>query len=273
MKKDIIKIFLMFMFGSLLVACSSEVMDLSETEYFTEYGETISTKASDYLENDDEDFLKNIKIENVPKNEKGKGYPAVGEYEMVLKNDDEEQAIKVIVKDTIAPSFVTIADNYEVEFGKQLDVKKFNDIATDLSEMFIALDDFSVDYKKAGEYNAVLSAVDKWDNKTEKEITIIVKPEKKKEPEKKSNSSTNKKNTNTSSNKSSSKKTSGKETTSKPQTTNPEHSKDTVYWTPNGKSYHTTKNCPTLSRSKTILNGSLSKAKSAGKNDPCDRCH
>ena len=43
-----------------------------------------------------------------------------------------------------------------------------------------------------------------------------------------------------------------------------------VYWTPNGKSYHTTDNCPTLSRSKTILSGTISES---GKYDPCDRCH
>ncbi len=43
-----------------------------------------------------------------------------------------------------------------------------------------------------------------------------------------------------------------------------------VYWTPNGKSYHTTKGCSTLSRSKTILEGTLEES---GKNDPCDRCH
>lgn len=43
-----------------------------------------------------------------------------------------------------------------------------------------------------------------------------------------------------------------------------------VYWTPNGKSYHSTKNCPTLSRSTTILSGTLSES---GKTDPCDKCH
>lgn len=43
-----------------------------------------------------------------------------------------------------------------------------------------------------------------------------------------------------------------------------------VYWTPNGKSYHTTKSCSTLSRSKTINSGTQSQS---GKNDPCDRCH
>lgn len=48
------------------------------------------------------------------------------------------------------------------------------------------------------------------------------------------------------------------------------NSSSTVYWTPNGKSYHTTKNCPTLSRSKTILEGTIEES---GKYDPCDRCH
>ncbi len=43
-----------------------------------------------------------------------------------------------------------------------------------------------------------------------------------------------------------------------------------VYWTPNGNGYHTTKGCSTLSRSKTILEGTIQES---GKNDPCDRCH
>ena len=51
---------------------------------------------------------------------------------------------------------------------------------------------------------------------------------------------------------------------------NPEPSSDIVYWTPKGKSYHTTKSCPTLSRSKTILSGTQAES---GKSDPCDRCH
>lgn len=42
-----------------------------------------------------------------------------------------------------------------------------------------------------------------------------------------------------------------------------------VYWTPRGKSYHSTPNCRTLSRSKTILKGTISES---GKNDPCDIC-
>lgn len=38
-----------------------------------------------------------------------------------------------------------------------------------------------------------------------------------------------------------------------------------VYWTPNGKSYHITKSCSTLSRSKTILEGTLQES---NKSDP-----
>lgn len=69
------------------------------------------------------------------------------------------------------------------------------------------------------------------------------------------------------------------DTTSKPDnsnattetTTNPSmESTEVVYWTPKGKSYHTTKGCSALARSKTILSGTISES---GKYDPCDRCH
>ncbi len=43
-----------------------------------------------------------------------------------------------------------------------------------------------------------------------------------------------------------------------------------VYWTPKGGSYHIRKSCPTLSRSKTILEGTIQES---GKSDPCDKCH
>ncbi|MEG1416845.1 MAG: MBL fold metallo-hydrolase [Clostridium sp.] len=45
---------------------------------------------------------------------------------------------------------------------------------------------------------------------------------------------------------------------------------ETVYWTPNGKSYHSTNTCSTLSRSKVINSGTLSQS---GKSDPCDKCN
>ncbi len=45
-----------------------------------------------------------------------------------------------------------------------------------------------------------------------------------------------------------------------------------VYWTPNGKSYHNSHDCVTLKRSKTVNQGSLNDALSAGKTDPCNVC-
>lgn len=45
-----------------------------------------------------------------------------------------------------------------------------------------------------------------------------------------------------------------------------------MYWAPNRKSYHYSKNCKTLKRSKVILQGSLKEALQNGKKDPCDIC-
>ena len=44
----------------------------------------------------------------------------------------------------------------------------------------------------------------------------------------------------------------------------------TVYWVPSGEVYHSTKNCPTLSRSRTIYKGSKS---SCPKSRPCKVCY
>lgn len=46
----------------------------------------------------------------------------------------------------------------------------------------------------------------------------------------------------------------------------------TVYVTPSGKSYHKTKSCTTLKRSKVINAVTLSQAKAQGKSDPCNIC-
>lgn len=50
----------------------------------------------------------------------------------------------------------------------------------------------------------------------------------------------------------------------------PQNNSGTVYWTPSGKVYHSTRNCPTLKRSRIIKSGSLS---SCPKKKPCKICH
>lgn len=46
----------------------------------------------------------------------------------------------------------------------------------------------------------------------------------------------------------------------------------TVYWVPDGKSYHFSRSCPSLSRSDEIERGTLQEARAAGKKDPCNNC-
>ena len=45
-----------------------------------------------------------------------------------------------------------------------------------------------------------------------------------------------------------------------------------VYVTPNGKSYHYSKDCTALKRSSSILGMSLNEAINKGKSDPCNLC-
>lgn len=45
-----------------------------------------------------------------------------------------------------------------------------------------------------------------------------------------------------------------------------------VYYTPKGHSYHYSRNCRTLKRSKTVLSGKLSDVIRMGKSDPCNVC-
>lgn len=65
------------------------------------------------------------------------------------------------------------------------------------------------------------------------------------------------------------KETAAKEEETQPAFNSNDSSNTHVYWTPKGKSYHSSTGCPTLSRSKTIYEGTIEES---GKYDPCDRC-
>ena len=199
MRKNISRGILFILTMMVLMGCSKEKMELKSKSLIVEYGNTISNKAKDYLKND-ADFLKNIKVENLPKNEKDKEYPSVGEYEIILKNDNQEEVVKVSVKDTVAPEFKDLKEKYEIEYGSKIDLKQFS--ATDLSKTEISLDDSKVNYKKSGTYKATVIAKDESNNEAKKDINIIVKAEKK-DNTPKSSSSSSKKPSSSSNNKSS----------------------------------------------------------------------
>ncbi|MBQ8509146.1 MAG: hypothetical protein IJ493_04480 [Clostridia bacterium] len=58
------------------------------------------------------------------------------------------------------------------------------------------------------------------------------------------------------------------ETTAAPS----QSTENVVYWVKNGEVWHLRENCPSLSRSKDILSGSVSDAMNAGKERVCKRC-
>ena len=201
MKRKIVVSLMILMFP-MLVGCQKETMTLKIDSVTVEYGSSISVKAEDYLKNE-KDFLDKVEVAVNAENEKDKKYPPKGEYELLLKHDDNIEKVKVIVKDTIAPK-LEIKDKYTIEYNSKLDQKELK--ANDLSKTEISLDDSKVNYKKAGMYKAVVIAKDSSDNETKKEIEIVVKEEKKETPTKKSNSNGSTTRNNTSSSSSSSKK-------------------------------------------------------------------
>ena len=176
MKRKIVVSLMILMFP-MLVGCQKETMTLKIDSVTVEYGSSISVKAEDYLKNE-KDFLDKVEVAVNAENEKDKKYPPKGEYELLLKHDDNIEKVKVIVKDTIAPKL-------EVKDNSKLDQKELK--ATDLSKTTITLDDSKVNYKKAGTYKATVIAKDESNNETKKEIEIVVKEEKKETPTKKSN--------------------------------------------------------------------------------------
>ena len=201
MKRKIVVSLMILMFP-MLVGCQKETMTLKIDSVTVEYGSSISVKAEDYLKNE-KDFLDKVEVAVNAENENDKTYPPKGEYELLLKHDDNIEKVKVIVKDTIAPK-LEIKDKYTIEYNSKLDQKELK--ATDLSKTTVTLDDSKVNYKKTGTYKATVIAKDESNNETKKEIEIVVKEEKKETTTKKSNSNGSTTRNNTSSSSSSSKK-------------------------------------------------------------------
>ena len=196
--------------GSMVITgCTKEEMKLKQDSYTIEYGSTIQNDVKTYLDNTD-DFIKKTNLSGIPENETEKEYPAIGEYELTLKNGNQESKVKIIVTDTVAPTFKDAKENYEVEYGKSFDVKNIK--AEDLSNIEYTLDDSNVNYKKVGTYDATVTAKDSSGNEAKQNIKIKVKEEKKETTNTSSSSSssnTNKPSTSTSGSSSSSSNSSG----------------------------------------------------------------
>lgn len=128
------------------------------------------------------EIKKETKITSNLKNEDQKEYPAIGTYAINIKYQDQKFKKKIIVKDTITPTF---NETNKVSFEEGTENYDYNKeiSATDLTTVDIQYDISSLDIKTPGDYKIKAIATDTSGNKTEKEITVHItkKPEPKKE--------------------------------------------------------------------------------------------
>lgn len=159
------------------VKANASDLKLKKDSVDVEYGKTISTSPEDYLDlskiKDKEAYLKDVTVTKDTKLEKGKKYEALGDYEVVIKDKEDEAIVKVTVKDTTKPKFNKV-DKIETFKGEKVNYKKFVK-AKDLQKVKLAFDDKEVKLSKTGKYVLKVTATDLSDNKAEKEIKVIVK--------------------------------------------------------------------------------------------------
>ena len=169
--------------GGIYYLTREEKIELSlknKKEILVEYGNTVQYSFDDLIQTKDidKDKLKEIKketkITDNLKNEDQKDYPAIGNYTINIKYQDQKLKKKVIVKDTTAPVFNEIN---EVSFEEGTENYDFNQEikATDLSNIDLQYDLSSLDINKAGDYQIKVFAKDSSGNQAEKEITVHVK--------------------------------------------------------------------------------------------------
>jgi hypothetical protein len=136
-------------------------------EYTLELGEKLEKK--DVLLNieEDADTIKQSDIDKINKSE-------VGEYELVSNLDGDKEIIKIVVKDTKAPTLelrnITIYNDEKID-GKSDFIKSCKDASGEATTTLKT----KIDYSKLGKQEIVIEAVDKYGNKTEKKATLTIK--------------------------------------------------------------------------------------------------
>ena len=159
------------------VKANASDLKLKDKEVEVEYGKAVSTNPEDYLDlekvKDKDTYLKEVTVTKDTKLEKGKKYEALGDYEVVIKDKEDEATVKVTVKDTTKPKFNKV-DKIETFKGEKVNYKKFVK-AKDLQKVKLDFDDKEVKLSKTGKYVLKVTATDLSDNKAEKEIKVIVK--------------------------------------------------------------------------------------------------
>lgn len=136
-------------------------------EFYLELGNKLQKK--DILLNykEDKDSLSQSEIDKINKKE-------VGEYELKVKINGEEESVKIIIKDTKAPELklknVTIYDDEKVS-GKNAFIVSAKDASGEVKTTLKT----EIDYKKIGTQKITIEAEDKYGNKVEKTANLTIK--------------------------------------------------------------------------------------------------
>ena len=136
-------------------------------EFNLELGNKLQKK--DILLNykEDKDSLSQSEIDKINKKE-------VGEYELKVKINGEEEIVKIIIKDTKAPELklknVTIYDDEKVS-GKDAFIVSAKDASGEVKTNLKT----EIDYKKIGTQKITIEAKDKYGNKVEKTANLTIK--------------------------------------------------------------------------------------------------
>ena len=162
---------------------------LTSTDIVIEYGNQFNPKPEDILKTNDRDVLRSAKVHKPSlRYVQSKDYPEVGNYRLrinyIQKRKSQSKEFGLRVVDTKAPELVISEEGFSlVESSEEPDYTKLVTVK-DLSEVEIVVQDESVDYQKAGDYEIQVSAIDKHGNQTTKPTKLnITRPERIAAPE------------------------------------------------------------------------------------------
>ena len=172
----------------LFTGCATnDHLTLKENERTFEYGEAVSADPADYLKETDKAILDAVEVsveqegtlieEQELRSTDEKGNPLdmlnVGEYDLHLRYEEEEETVHLVVTDTTAPEWVDFPKTLRLEKGSEKEALREHFQCKDLSKCSISIEG-DYDLSKAGNYTITVIAKDASDNQISKECKLTV---------------------------------------------------------------------------------------------------
>lgn len=172
----------------LFTGCATnDHLTLKENERTFEYGEAVSADPADYLKETDKAILDAVEVsveqegtlieEQELRSTDEKGNPLdvlnVGEYDLHLRYEEEEETVHLVITDTTAPEWVDFPKTLRLEKGSEKEELREHFQCKDLSKCSISIEG-DYDLSKAGNYTITVIAKDASDNQISKECKLTV---------------------------------------------------------------------------------------------------